>query len=360
MTSPLILRAIRACRQGASVLSATQSATRGTATSTFSSRVHARDLRIALPSPNSWATSTPCSWRYDYRLSHVYKPRTDELNSHIIPRTFSNGHEQKPFSSPLSPITILSSPDNPDRRTDRPPHLRRRFSASTRRQLYTGRLQAGVEKRRTHRVRSFASEPSSASASREADGKVVASTDKSAKNGKGVTWREALKSPRKAIAYAGQLRRDIVDWAKHMWAGAKLLAADVRVSYKILKRVTSGKEITRRERTFIVQTGVDLARLVPFSLFLIIPLAEFALPFALRLFPNMLPSQFQDHMKEAEDLKRRLQARLELAKYLREVVEEKAKLVKASDANSVRDSSSIKPSLCFPLTLKRSQVNLRL
>lgn len=120
-----------------------------------------------------------------------------------------------------------------------------------------------------------------------------------------------------------------------MWAGAKLLAADVSVSSRILRRVLIGKQISRRERNFIVQTGVDLARLVPFSLFLIIPLAEFALPFALRLFPNMLPSQFQHQMKSEETLKKRLKARLELAKYLREVVEEKAKLVKVSDTNSV-------------------------
>ncbi|CAN8075084.1 unnamed protein product [Agarophyton chilense] len=119
-----------------------------------------------------------------------------------------------------------------------------------------------------------------------------------------------------------------------MWAGAKLLAADVRVSSKVLRKITAGKQISRRERNFIVKTGVDLARLVPFSLFLIIPLAEFALPFALRLFPNMLPSQFQDQMKSEENLKRRLKGRLELAKYLRDVVEEKAKTIKASDANS--------------------------
>lgn len=119
-----------------------------------------------------------------------------------------------------------------------------------------------------------------------------------------------------------------------MWAGAKLLAADVSGSSKILKKITHGKQITRRERNFIVQTGVDLARLVPFSLFLIIPAAEFALPFALRLFPNMLPSQFQDQMKNEENLKRRLKGRLELAKYLSDVVEEKAKTIKASDATS--------------------------
>lgn len=108
----------------------------------------------------------------------------------------------------------------------------------------------------------------------------------------------------------------------------------MRVSYRILKRITHGKQISRRERNFIVKTGVDLARLVPFSLFLIIPLAEFALPFALRLFPNMLPSQFQDQMKNEQDMKRKLKGRLELAKYLRDVVDEKAKQIRASDVNS--------------------------
>lgn len=197
------------------------------------------------------------------------------------------------------------------------------------RYIFTGRLHAGIEKKRTTRVRSFSS--SSKESSNGASSSITNGNEKS----KDVTWREALTSPRKAIAYCGQLRRDLVSWAKHMWAGGKLLAADVRVSTKILRRVTAGKQLTRRERNFIVQTGVDLARLVPFSLFLIIPLAEFALPFALRLFPHMLPSQFQDQMKEEEKLKKRLKARLELAKYLREVVEEKAKLVKASDVNSV-------------------------
>lgn len=61
------------------------------------------------------------------------------------------------------------------------------------------------------------------------------------------------------------------------------IQADVRVSWRILRRITNGKQISRRERGFIVQTGVDLARLVPFSLFLIIPLAEVALPVALKV-----------------------------------------------------------------------------
>lgn len=44
----------------------------------------------------------------------------------------------------------------------------------------------------------------------------------------------------------------------------------------------------------------------------------------------MLPSQFQDNMKKEEDLKRALKGRIEIAKYLRDVVEENAKRIKDS------------------------------
>lgn len=40
-------------------------------------------------------------------------------------------------------------------------------------------------------------------------------------------------------------------------------------------------------------------------------------------------------MKKEEDMKRSLKARLELAKYLRDVVEKKAKAIKASSEDSV-------------------------
>jgi len=37
--------------------------------------------------------------------------------------------------------------------------------------------------------------------------------------------------------------------------------------------------------------------LVPLAFFVIVPLAEFLLPFALKLFPNILPSTFQEQHK---------------------------------------------------------------
>uniref|UniRef100_A0A7S1TCZ3 Mitochondrial proton/calcium exchanger protein n=1 Tax=Compsopogon caeruleus TaxID=31354 RepID=A0A7S1TCZ3_9RHOD len=138
-----------------------------------------------------------------------------------------------------------------------------------------------------------------------------------------VTWGQRIRNPKLLV-------RAVIDGAKHFWSGMKLLAADVRVSYGILKRILKGKLISRRERNILVSTGADLARMVPFSFFIVVPFMEFALPFALMMFPNMLPSQFQDQMKKEEDLKRQLKLRIELAKYLRDVVEEKARFIQSS------------------------------
>lgn len=42
----------------------------------------------------------------------------------------------------------------------------------------------------------------------------------------------------------------------------------------------------------------DLFRLVPLLVFVVIPFMEFLLPVALKLFPNMLPSTFQEEDRE--------------------------------------------------------------
>lgn len=98
------------------------------------------------------------------------------------------------------------------------------------------------------------------------------------------------------------------------------------------------------------RTTTDLLRLIPFSVFLIVPFMELLLPVALKLFPNMLPSTFTDKFKEVrtissrttfirrrvqeltlllvfsteQDEKKRklLKVRLEMAKFLQETIRE--------------------------------------
>lgn len=111
----------------------------------------------------------------------------------------------------------------------------------------------------------------------------------------------------------------------HYWTGSKLLVADVRTARDLVRRTLTGSTLTRRERKQLLRTVTDLFRLVPFSMFLIVPAAEFALPFALRIFPNMLPSTFQDSLKAEENMKRELQSRIAMASFFQETLGELAK-----------------------------------
>ncbi|KAA0047694.1 LETM1 and EF-hand domain-containing protein 1 [Cucumis melo var. makuwa] len=168
------------------------------------------------------------------------------------------------------------------------------------------------------------------------------------------------------------------DWAKklrhwkdefkstmqHYWLGTKLLWADVRISSRLLVKLASGKGLSRRERQQLTRTTADIFRLVPFAVFIIVPFMEFLLPVFLKLFPNMLPSTFQDKMKEQEALKRRLNARIEYAKFLQDTVKEMAKEVQNSRSGEIKktaedlDEFMTKASRFYPpFLLKGASVN---
>ncbi|PRW58330.1 LETM1 and EF-hand domain-containing mitochondrial [Chlorella sorokiniana] len=112
--------------------------------------------------------------------------------------------------------------------------------------------------------------------------------------------------------------------AKHYWVGTKLLAADVKIASRLLGKVVHGKTLTRRERAQLTRTAADLFRLVPMLVFVVVPFMELLLPVALKLFPNMLPSTFEDKLKKEEEMKRRIGARMELARFLQDTVAEMA------------------------------------
>ena len=94
--------------------------------------------------------------------------------------------------------------------------------------------------------------------------------------------------------------------------------ADVQTARNLVGKTLRGSTLTRRERKQLLRTVSDLFRLVPFSMFLIIPFMEFALPFALKIFPNMLPSTYQDSLKNEENMKRELQSRIAMAQFFQE------------------------------------------
>ncbi|KAL8214191.1 hypothetical protein R6Q57_003640 [Mikania cordata] len=134
-------------------------------------------------------------------------------------------------------------------------------------------------------------------------------------------------------------KNEFVDTMKHYWLGIKLLGADVKISSRLLLKLAGGKSLSRRERQQLTRTTADIFRLVPVAVFIIVPFMEFLLPVFLKLFPNMLPSTFQDKMKEQEALKRKLNARIEYAKFLQDTVKEMAKEVQNTRSGEIKKTA---------------------
>ncbi|WVR06029.1 hypothetical protein IAU60_003057 [Kwoniella sp. DSM 27419] len=110
--------------------------------------------------------------------------------------------------------------------------------------------------------------------------------------------------------------------AAHYWAGTKLLGQEIKITSKIQWKVLNGGTLTRRERRQLKRTTTDLLRLLPFSVFVIVPFMELLLPVALKLFPNMLPSTFEGEFAANEKQRKLLRVRIEMAKFLQETVRE--------------------------------------
>lgn len=89
---------------------------------------------------------------------------------------------------------------------------------------------------------------------------------------------------------------------RHYWDGSKLLGLEIKISSKLLMKSAAGYPLTRRENLQLKRTTQDIVRLVPFAAFLIIPFAELLLPFALKLFPNLLPSTYESSKKRENKL----------------------------------------------------------
>lgn len=109
---------------------------------------------------------------------------------------------------------------------------------------------------------------------------------------------------------------------QHYWDGTKLLATEIRISSKLALKMTAGYELTRREHRQLRRTVQDLGRLVPFSVFLIVPFAEALLPIALKLFPNMLPSTYEGQQSKDKKAATLRTTRKEVSSFLRDTMRE--------------------------------------
>ncbi|KAH9948156.1 LETM1-domain-containing protein [Amylocystis lapponica] len=130
------------------------------------------------------------------------------------------------------------------------------------------------------------------------------------------------KEPTEIAPLPKRVWKKVKHEAQHYWHGSKLLVSEVRISSRLLWKILHGDSLTRRERRQLKRTTQDLLRLIPFAVFVIVPFMELLIPVALKLFPNMLPSTFEDKFAAEEKQRKLLRVRLDMAKFLQETLRE--------------------------------------
>lgn len=133
------------------------------------------------------------------------------------------------------------------------------------------------------------------------------------------------------------LYKRIQDEILHYYHGFKLLFIDMNISAKLIWKVLNGKILTRREHKQLIRTTSDMFRLVPFSVFIIVPFMELLLPVFLKLFPGMLPSTFQTKLDRETKMKGELKVKLEMAKFLQETLDVMAPQAKGRSSQTAKE-----------------------
>lgn len=136
------------------------------------------------------------------------------------------------------------------------------------------------------------------------------------------------KKEQKKLTILQKIKKEI----QHYWDGTKLLATEVKISTKLALRMAAGYELSRRENRQLQRTVQDLARLVPFSAFVIVPFAELLLPVALKLFPNLLPSTYEGQKSKDAKATSLRTTRKEVSSFLRNTLKETGLPVSAVNA----------------------------
>ncbi|TGJ85104.1 hypothetical protein E0Z10_g3651 [Xylaria hypoxylon] len=141
-------------------------------------------------------------------------------------------------------------------------------------------------------------------------------TDLAAKKDQDIEKKEEKQG--KKLTIGQRIKHEI----QHYWDGTKLLATEIKISSRLALKMAAGYELTRRENRQLQRTVQDLGRLVPFSVFIIVPFAEALLPIALRLFPNLLPSTYEAQQSKDKKAATLRATRKEVSSFLRDTMKE--------------------------------------
>ena len=129
----------------------------------------------------------------------------------------------------------------------------------------------------------------------------------------------------------------------------KLYGHELHSGSSLFWKYITGGQLSYREKKQLNRAVNDTSRLVPFTIFAIIPFSELALPFVIKVvlaggshvqkFPNFLPSTFTSEAKKAEIRKDLIEARLGLAREYYEKMKANAKTQRRKDLSDAESSS---------------------
>ncbi|KAL4918834.1 LETM1-like protein-domain-containing protein [Aspergillus aurantiobrunneus] len=141
---------------------------------------------------------------------------------------------------------------------------------------------------------------------------------------------EEQKKETKKLTLGQKFKKEL----QHYWDGTKLLSTEVRISSRLALKMAGGYELSRREHRQLKRTVTDLGRLIPFSMFLIIPFAELLLPVALKLFPNLLPSTYEGKSAREKKALSLSSTRKEVSTFLKDTLKESGLPVTAANVRN--------------------------
>ena len=166
--------------------------------------------------------------------------------------------------------------------------------------------------------------------------------------------RKQEKEARTAVSKKKGLWARTKDEVYHYYSGFKLLCLELRITSRILwKKVLAGKELTRRENRQLVRTVSDIFRILPFSVFILVPFLELALPLVLKFFPALLPSTFRRASEKEAKMRRALKAKIEYSKFLQRTLDEMA-----PQDTSTRTSGTARDFVEFYKTVKEHGITV--
>lgn len=143
-----------------------------------------------------------------------------------------------------------------------------------------------------------------------------------------------ILSPVKKIIFTGlvfkKIGNDIVHGIKHLGSSLKLFWLNSKIGCKIAVRIVKGEQVSAIERNRMKRALADIFLMFPFSIFVIIPGAELLIPVYLKIFPSAMPSSFETLSQKEQRSIKQTQARLDLASFLHETLNEVQKKQKAA------------------------------